>query len=120
MLPAPRKISGSIGLALLIPALFVSFFGHVTAIVAYTITGTSGLPDDEQGLATGLATMSQQVGITMGIPVMSAIVAARLDALGPAAPEHMLSAVTTAIGVNAALSLLAAAIVGRGLREGAR
>jgi len=99
---------------------FVGGIANLAAIVGFMVSATSGLPDDEQGLATGLATMSQQVGITMGIPVMSAIVAARLDALGPAAPEHMLSAVTTAIGVNAALSLLAAAIVGRGLREGAR
>ena len=26
------------------------------------MTGTSGLPDDEQGLATGLTSMTQQVG----------------------------------------------------------
>lgn len=29
-------------LAVLIPALFIGFFGHVAAIVAYTVTGTSG------------------------------------------------------------------------------
>ena len=32
-------------LAILIPALFIGFFAHVTSIVAYTVTGTSGLPD---------------------------------------------------------------------------
>ena len=32
------------------------------------VTATTGLPDTEQGLATGLTTMSQQIGITMGIP----------------------------------------------------
>ncbi|WP_292723443.1 hypothetical protein [Microbacterium sp. 13-71-7] len=31
------------------------------------------MPADQQGLATGLVTMSQQVGITLGTPVMSAI-----------------------------------------------
>ena len=48
-------------LAILIPALFIGFFAHVTSIVAYTVTGTSGLPDQEQGLATGLTSMTQQV-----------------------------------------------------------
>ena len=47
---------------ILIPALFIGFFGHVTAIVAYTVTATSGLADEEQGLATGLTSMTQQVG----------------------------------------------------------
>jgi len=52
------------------------------AIVGLMVTATSGLPDDKQGLATGWATMSQQVGITMGIPIMSAIATARIHSLG--------------------------------------
>lgn len=32
--------------------------------------------DEEQGLATGLASMSQQAGITLGIPIMSTVVPA--------------------------------------------
>ena len=31
------------------------------------------LPDEEQGLATGLTSMTQQVGITLGIPVLGAV-----------------------------------------------
>ena len=62
-------------LLVLVPALFVGFFGHVPAIVAYTATATSGLPDGEQGLATGLTSMTQQVGIIVGIPILSAIAA---------------------------------------------
>jgi MFS family permease len=69
------------GLAILIPALFISFFGHVSSIVAYTVTGTSGLPDDEQGLATGLTSMTQQVGITIGIPILTAIAASQASEL---------------------------------------
>jgi hypothetical protein len=43
--------------------------------MAYTVTGTSGLPNEEQGLATGLTSMTQQVGIMIGIPILSAIAA---------------------------------------------
>jgi MFS family permease len=60
-------------LAVLIPALLAGFFGHVTSVVAYTVTGTSGLPDRQQGLATGLTSMSMQVASTVGIPTLSAI-----------------------------------------------
>ena len=51
-------------------------------------TATSGLPDGEQGLATGLTTMSQQVGITMGIPIMSAIATAPDSLPGRPQPAH--------------------------------
>jgi MFS family permease len=61
------------GLIVVLVALGVAFFGHVTGIVAYTVTATSGLPADEQGLATGLTTMTQLVALTIGIPVIGAI-----------------------------------------------
>jgi hypothetical protein len=73
------------------------------AIVGLMVTATSGLPDDKQGLATGWATMSQQVGITMGIPIMSAIATARIHSLGGERAQTVLSGVTTAIWVNAGL-----------------
>ena len=60
-------------LALVLAALGVGFFGHVSGIVAYTVTATSGLPAEEQGLATGLTTMTQLVALTIGIPVIGAI-----------------------------------------------
>ena len=94
-------------LFVLVPALFVGFFGHVAAIVAFTVTGTSGLPNEEQGLATGLTSMTQQVAITIGIPVLSAIAATRSGIL---AGTHL------ALGVNVAVTLVSAVLVWFGLR----
>jgi hypothetical protein len=48
--------------------------------------------------------MTQQVGITLGIPVMSAIATARMG--GASGPDAVLSGVSTAVLVN---SLLVAA-----------
>jgi len=62
-----------LALAVVIPSLFVGFFAHVICIVAYTVTGTSGLPNEEQGLATGLTSLTQQVALTVGIPFLGAI-----------------------------------------------
>ncbi|MEU7894689.1 MFS transporter [Nonomuraea sp. NPDC049152] len=86
---------------LLLAATFVGGVGNMLAIVGFMVTATSGLPDSEQGLATGLATMTQQVGITMGIPVMSAVVTAAMSV-----DADVLGGVRVAVLVNAALVLL--------------
>ncbi len=101
---------------LLLVATFVGGVANLIAIVGFMVTATSGLPDGEQGLATGLATMSQQVGITMGIPIMSAIVAAKVNSLGGESAANVLTGVTTAIWVNAALCVVAGALVAAFLR----
>ncbi|MFD9939414.1 MFS transporter [Nonomuraea sp. NPDC059023] len=87
---------------LLLVATFIGGIGNMVAIVGFMVTATSGLPDSEQGLATGLATMTQQVGITMGIPVMSAVATAAMGTV--------LQGVTVAVLVNAALALAATLI----------
>ncbi|MFF2507211.1 MFS transporter [Streptomyces sp. NPDC058067] len=108
---------------LLLAATFVGGVGNMLVIVGFMVTATSGLPDEEQGLATGLATMTQQVGIAMGIPVMSAVVTARVA--GASGPDAVLSGVSTAVLVNALLvaagSVLAALFLRprRGSRSGA-
>jgi MFS family permease len=89
-------------LLILVPALFIGFFGHVPAIVAYTVTATSGLPDEEQGLATGLTSMTQQVGLTVGIPVLSAVAATGSTEL---AGTHL------ALGVDVVVTLVSAALI---------
>jgi predicted MFS family arabinose efflux permease len=96
---------------LLLVATFTGGVANLIAIVGFMVTATSGLPDAEQGLATGLATMSQQIGITMGIPIMSAIAAAQVHALGGETPSTVLTGVTTAIRVNAVLCVAAGVLV---------
>ncbi|MEV2273490.1 MFS transporter [Nonomuraea africana] len=94
-------------LAVLVPALFIGFFGHVTSIVAYTVTATSGLPDEEQGLATGLASMTQQVAITVGIPILSSVAATQ---------SVELTGIHLALSVNVAVTLVSVAFIWFGLR----
>lgn len=67
-------ISESTGWVLpLLAVVFIGGVANLIAIVGYVVTSTSGVPADQQGLATGLITMSQQVGIALGTPVMSAL-----------------------------------------------
>ncbi|MER6274689.1 MFS transporter [Streptomyces sp900105755] len=100
-------------LGLLLPATFVGGVGNMLLIVGFMVTATSGLPDHEQGMATGLATMSQQIGITMGTPVMSAIAT---GAMTTATVTGILHGIRTAVAVNTALVLATALIAALFLR----
>lgn len=96
----------------IVPLLAVVFIGGVAnlvAIVGYVVTSTSGVPAEQQGLATGLVTMSQQVGITLGTPVMAALVTAF-------ATTTLLPGIRMAIGVNAVVCIVSAVLVALFLR----
>jgi MFS family permease len=97
---------GNLWLAVVIPSLFLAFFAHVTAIVASIVTATRGVADSEQGLATGLASMSQQVGITIGIPILGAVLATQVD---------LLAGIHLAIAANVALLAMAVVLIWKGL-----
>jgi MFS family permease len=91
---------------LLIPALFVGFFGHITAVVAATVTATSNVPDTHKGLATGLVTTSQRVAVTIGIPVLGAVMAIRAD---------LLAGIHLALAADVVLTLMAVVVIWAGL-----
>ncbi|MFI0975835.1 MFS transporter [Streptomyces sp. NPDC021093] len=104
----------SASMGLLLPATFLGGVGNMLVIVGFMVTATTGLPDREQGLATGLASMSQQVGITMGTPIMSAIVAA--TTAGAVTAGAILDGVSVAIAANAALVLVGVLVAALFLR----
>ena len=81
---------------------------HLGAIISYGLTVTSGVPDEEQGLATGLVTSTQQVGITIGIPLLGVLATTSGD---------LMSGVHTVVGIDAAIALGAAVLVTVGLRS---
>ncbi|MCQ4079757.1 MFS transporter [Streptomyces sp. RB6PN25] len=102
-------------MALLLVATFIGGVGNMLVIVGFMVTATSGLPDAEQGMATGLATMTQQVGITMGTPVMSAIATAGVTAAS--GTSAVLGGISTAVAVNAFIVLAGALLSGIFLRS---
>jgi predicted MFS family arabinose efflux permease len=101
-------------LAILLALAFVGGVANLVAIVGFMVTATAGLPDRDQGLATGLTTMSQQVGIALGTPVMSAVVTAVAHDGGT--PLGL----SVAITVNAGLALVAGLVLVAGLRLSGR
>lgn len=102
----------SSSVVLVIVATSIGGFGHMVAIVSYMVTATSGLSNDEQGLATGLTSMTQQVGITAGIPILSAIANSRIHSLKhKSSADAVLDGVTLAVLVDAGIVLTGALLV---------
>ncbi|MER6165309.1 MFS transporter [Streptomyces violaceorubidus] len=97
--------NGSVVLAA--AAVSLASMCHLGAIISYGLTVTSGVPDEEQGLATGLVTSTQQVGITVGIPLLGVLATTAGD---------LRSGVHTVLVLDAAIVLAAAVLVAVGLR----
>ncbi|MFB6620389.1 MFS transporter [Streptomyces sp. NPDC085524] len=81
---------------------------HLGAIISYGLVVTSGVPDSEQGLATGLVTTTQQVGLTIGIPLLGVLATTQTSLFG---------GVRTVLAIDAAIVLAAALLVALGLRR---
>ena len=92
---------------MLIPALFLGFFGFVTSIVSFMVTATSGLPDSEQGLATGLTSLTQETGSTIGVPILGAIAASQ---------SNLLTGIHFAVAISVVVIVTAVALIWTGLR----
>ncbi|MFE2375627.1 MFS transporter [Streptomyces sp. NPDC059398] len=92
-------------------AVSVASMAHLGAIISYGLTVTSGVPDAEQGLATGLVTTTQQVGITVGIPLLGVLATTRTD---------LFDGVRTVLGIGAAILVGTAVLVAAGLRRSSR
>ncbi|WP_369236907.1 MFS transporter [Streptomyces sp. R21] len=91
---------------LAVVAVSLASMCHLGAIISYGLTVTSGVPNDEQGLATGLVTSTQQVGLTIGIPLLGVLATTSSD---------LLSGVHTVLALDAGIVLVAAVLVAVGL-----
>jgi MFS family permease len=112
-LTAPLILLGTepFWLWLLVPALFVGFLGHITAVVAATVIATSDVADADAGLATGLVTTSQRVAVTVGIPLLGAVMVM---------PADLLAGIQFALAVDVVLTLMVAVTLRAGLKRKAQ
>ncbi|MFD5550968.1 MFS transporter [Streptomyces goshikiensis] len=109
MLPALWATADSRWLIPLIITQFVNAFFSMMATLCFMVIATSSVDADEQGMATGMATQSQQVGIAIGIPLVSAAFATVVGQ-GTATAAKELTGIHVAIGV-AGVSQLAVGLL---------
>ena len=100
-------------LGLLLPAILLSSLGMGAVFMPLTLVATTGLEDEDQGLASGLFNTSQQIGGALGLAIFSAIATSRTNdllAAGRPLPDAMTQGFHRAL-LAASAFLLAAAFV---------
>jgi EmrB/QacA subfamily drug resistance transporter len=65
-----------------LPSLLLSSLGMGAVFMPLTLIATTGLQDEDQGLASGLFNTSQQIGGALGLAVLSTIAAGRTSHAG--------------------------------------
>ena len=87
LLFARMPVHGSYGVDVL-PGMILSSLGMGAVFMPLTLVATTGLRNDDQGLASGLFNTSQQVGGALGLAILSTIAAGRTHGGSHAALVH--------------------------------
>jgi EmrB/QacA subfamily drug resistance transporter len=115
-------------LADLIPGMIVAGLGQGIAFTTMYVAASTGVPEDKEGVASAMAMTAQQLGGSIGLALLVALLTERVTALGGTAvgssfrPE---SVATSALHLNFAaqgvIAILGAAtalfVIGRGWRD---
>jgi MFS family permease len=72
-----------------LPALLLSALGIGAVFMPLTLIATTGLADEDQGLASGLFNTSQQIGGALGLAVLSTLATSK-TAAAVGSPSHAL------------------------------
>jgi MFS family permease len=89
-----------------LPSLLLVSLGMGAVFVPLTLIATTGLQDEDQGLASGLFNTSQQIGGALGLAILSTVAASRTAHLGGKGPAALVGGFHYAFAGTAALVLV--------------
>ncbi len=102
---ARMPVGGSYAVDVL-PGMIIGSLGMGAIFMPLTLVATTGLEDEDQGLASGLFNTSQQVGGALGLAILTTIAASHTHGGSPAAQVHGFHYAFAGAGVLVALSLV--------------
>jgi EmrB/QacA subfamily drug resistance transporter len=76
-------------LADVLPSIVLSSLGMGAVFMPLTLIATTGLDDDDQGLASGLFNTSQQIGGALGLAVLSTLATSKMASVGGTPTEAL-------------------------------
>ncbi len=100
-----------------LPSILLSSLGMGAVFMPLTLIATTGLADEDQGLASGLFNTSQQIGGALGLAVLSTLAASRTSAAGGSQAHALVVGFHWAFGAGAAVMLGALAVLVALLRK---
>jgi EmrB/QacA subfamily drug resistance transporter len=89
-----------------LPGMLVGSLGMGAIFMPLTLVATTGLENEDQGLASGLFNTSQQVGGALGLAILTTIAASHTPGSSPAAQVHGFHYAFAGAGAFVALSLV--------------
>jgi EmrB/QacA subfamily drug resistance transporter len=89
-----------------LPGMIIGSLGMGAIFMPLTLVATTGLEDEDQGLASGLFNTSQQVGGALGLAILTTIAASHTNSSSAAAQVHGFHYAFAGAGVLVALSLV--------------
>ena len=105
LLFARMPVAGSYATDVL-PGMILGSLGMGAIFMPLTLVATTGLEDEDQGLASGLFNTSQQVGGALGLAILTTIAAGQTHGNSAAAQVHGFHYAFAGAGVLVALSLV--------------
>jgi EmrB/QacA subfamily drug resistance transporter len=93
-----------------LPAILLSSLGMGAVFMPLTLIATTGLEDDDQGLASGLFNTSQQIGGALGLAILSTLATSKMSSAGGSETEALVTGFHWAFAGGAAI-MVAALIV---------
>jgi MFS family permease len=98
-------VDGSYAIDVL-PGMIIGSLGMGAIFMPLTLVATTGLDNEDQGLASGLFNTSQQVGGALGLAILTTIAAGHTHGSSTAAQVHGFHYAFAGAGVLVALSLV--------------
>jgi len=97
-------------ITVILPAMLVTGIGVGLAFVSVTMAATAGVPDRDQGIASGLIGTAQQVGMAVGLAILVNVAGSVTRVSLPSGAVAVIAGYHQAFVIAAAISFVAAIV----------
>ncbi len=98
-------------LADVLPSILLSSLGMGAVFMPLTLIATTGLEDEDQGLASGLFNTSQQIGGALGLAILSTLATSKMSAAGGSATNALVVGFHWAFAAGAVIMIVALVVM---------